>query len=103
MEGKQKVVLIVVECGIDFVLHDRALARELGARVRDLDGVPVLVLSVVRDPVRLRLPDPGAGGLQPKRGPIDVERVEDGLELVPRGETVSLGWLVGAGRAVLRR
>src|SRR5882762_5953491 len=103
MEGKQKVVLIVVECGIDFVLHDRALARELGARVRDLDGVPVLVLPVVRDPVRLRLPDPGAGGLQPKRGPIDIERVADRLDLIPRVETVGLGNLVGDGRALLRR
>src|SRR5712671_5700951 len=103
MEGKQKVVLIVVECGIDFVLHDRALARKLGARVGDLDGVPVLVLPVVRDPIRLRLPDPGAGDLQLQRGPIEVERVADRLDLIPRVETVGLGNLVGDGRALLRR
>src|SRR5882724_9978010 len=45
----------------------------------------------------------GAGGLQPKRWPIDVERVADRLDLIPRVETVGLGNLLGDGRALLRR
>src|SRR3954466_2574178 len=54
MEREQEPVLIVEETGIDFVLHDRALACELGARVRDLDGVAALVLPLVGDLVCLR-------------------------------------------------
>ena len=103
MEREQKPVLIVEETGIDFVLHDRALACKLRTRVRDLDGVTGLVLPLVRDLVRLGLPDPRTGEFQLQRGQIDVERVADRVDLTKRVETIGLGNLVGDGRALLRR
>src|SRR5438105_7067605 len=103
MEREQKPVLIVEETRIYFFLHDRALACKLRARVRDLDGVASLVLPLVRDLVRLRLPDPRAGDLQLQRGQIDVARVANRVDLTKRVETIGLGNLVGDGRALLRR
>src|SRR3954469_2492946 len=100
MEREQEPVLIVEETGIHLLLHERVLRCELGARVRDLDGLSGLVFSIVRDLVRLRLPDPGAGELE--RAEIDVERVADRVDLTERVETVRLGNLVGHGRALLR-
>src|SRR3954466_1696865 len=100
MEREQEPVLIVEEAGIDLLLHERVLGCELGPRVRDLDGLAGLVFSIVRDLVRLRLPDPRAGELE--RAEIDIEGVADRVDLTERVETVRLGNLVGDGRALLR-
>src|SRR5437868_14055457 len=103
MEREQKPVLIVEETGIDFFLHGRALACKLGARVRDLDEVAGLVLTLVRHLLRLWLPDPRAGDLKLQRWQIDVARVANRVDLTKRVETIGLGNLVGDRRALLRR
>ena len=102
VEGEQQPVLIVEEAGIDHLLHEGVLARELGADVGDLHVLPGLVLPLEGDPVLLRLPDPGA--MQPELGSaIEGERVPDGVDLSEGAEPIGLCHLVCDGRALLRR
>src|SRR4030095_1645586 len=61
----------------------------------------LLVRSLVGDLVRLRLPDPGTGELEPRQ--LEVKRVPDRVDLPPRVETVGLRNLIGDRWALLRR
>ena len=99
MEGEQSPIVIVDETRVDFVLHGVGLAAELGAHVGNLDRLAVFILALKGDLVGLGLPLPGVSSFE-ESGDFSVPGVADGLDLVPRIDTVGLGDLIENWRAL---
>src|SRR5271169_4818233 len=100
MEGEQKPIVIVDETRVD-LLHGIGLAAELGAQVRNVHRLAVLIFALERDLVGLGLPGPRATKFE-QSGDFAVPGVADGLDLIPRIDTIRFGNLFENWRALLR-
>src|SRR5262249_41709049 len=93
-------ILIVVESGVDLLLHVGRLAVQLRAKVCSLYGLALLIFSFIRDLVGLGLPNPRTGEIQ--TGGLYIEGIADRINLPERIKAIGLGNMFGDGWGRLR-
>src|SRR5207253_5263305 len=101
MEREQNLIIVVDEARVDLIFHGVGLTAKVGAYIGNVDRLTVFIRPFVADFAGLGLPLPLVRSFE-ESGNFPVPGVPDGLNLVPRINSVGLGNLVENWRALWR-